>query len=241
MRNIILSLVLLATVAAGHPIASIGRAWTAAQRQTGGGDPWTPDNLTGAVSYISFDLTGSVVVDSIGGGTGTVTQCDFSSDYGVRGVGMYATNGTSSKIDFGNYSVMNFFGNPFTISFWTRLPDTTHFGTLMGKLTSQGFVYSVQLSTDLFVYRYLPEAQVVTTNVFTDNEWYFITTTKDSSNVIRTYINANQIGITTNSTAMNSSGSFAFGELRGQIDEFRAWNNPLTPEDIMKLYNYDKP
>jgi len=54
MRNIILSLVLLATVAAGHPIASIGRAWTAAQRQTGGGDPWTPENL-GTNVVIWFD------------------------------------------------------------------------------------------------------------------------------------------------------------------------------------------
>ena len=213
-----------------------------------------PDRL---VSYWSFDDAGAgTALDLIGGNNGTVTGATATT--GVKGLAntAYAFDGTSKYINMvnnaGSLNVQNY-----TLSVWVKQIDASATGRILCKSPHSSTNVDFMLLTEGYEIRlssYVSGVSwynlVTTTNeISTNNTWYHIVGTYDSTNmkiykngglVISSPKNLNTpIGGTLDIGAYcwgNRSGSF-----NGSIDNVRIYNKALSAEEVLSIYNTEKP
>lgn len=191
---------------------------------------WWASNglLNNLLSYYKLD---SDATDAHGSNDGTASNISWdTSDY-VLGSAAADFNGTSSKIDFANYTV----NNNASVNLWFQ---TTSTGTW--------YMYASRTSNpvpDRF-YIYLSSGNVIFTvwvtgntanSWYNDGNWHMATLTK-SGNTIKYYLDAVYTWTFTDTTTINTLVTPALWYLRyattgyfaGSIDEFGVRDTALT-------------
>lgn len=88
--------------------------------------------------------------------------------------------------------------------------------------------------------------EVVSGAISATGVWYFAAVTKDTSDVLRFYLNGNLVGsiqcsenagsVATNGIGIGGHANFPANYLTGAIDEVLIFNRALTPQEIRRMY-----
>lgn len=212
---------------------------------------------SGIVSYWKLDEnTGSTFADSASTNNGTFgpnaptwfTPAVINSGLHFLGFSSYATVPDAANL------------NPtaITINTWLRFSSISGYMAYGRKATNSGAAYSYQLYVKADGSGNGVLANYVTTGAGTPsvdgtamtgmlaNTWYMVTTTYDSTDGLKTYVNgtlaqsaaANGTIITTNTGAVQIGGdSFNNSFWLGDLDEYGIWSRALTASEVTQLYN----
>ena len=199
------------------------------------------------ISYLKLDeTTGTVVVDSVQTknftktitGTGNIT---FGSE-GKFNTGFLWSNGTQSYL---NRSAVSQLQTNWSVSFWAKLMNTNIAGELIrfGDASPSAFDLSLNATNGLYSSIYSGGWRTVyTTTTLTNNTWYHILVTSNTTGT-NYFVNGVNVGTTTYYANVASLTNYIGGYISGGpsakviIDEVGYWNRTLTTSEITSLYN----
>lgn len=197
--------------------------------------------LTGLISYWKLDESSGNAIDSHGSNDGTVV----GATQGAAG-----KVGTSYDFDGGNDQIN--FGSPivpatgeFTVSLWVKSPTLAGSRGLFGQyydVVGERF-YATFRATAAFIQ--IGGTSLIYSNTFLVDTWYYLTFTRDSSNLVRIYVDGdlkNSGTLSSNVDQQNLTiGAYREGATnvfwRGNIDGFGIWSRALTADEITNLHN----
>lgn len=171
----------------------------------------------------------------------------------------YAKNVTTSDFDFLKT-------DPFTISLWVKFDvgemagDRTFISNMNVGFNYEGIEFHKTATNDLRFYfsKVFGSDRIICTwgGVLTENVWQHVCLTYDGSNAgtgVKAYVNASLQSRTINqagpiSGTMNSWGNWTVGAredgsklMKGWIDELAIYNDDLTGDEIIEIYNAGSP
>jgi hypothetical protein len=169
--------------------------------------------------------------------------------YDTAGGGSWSLDGVNDYIVIPNSSSVNPSDN-FTVQFWFLSKNISVTKTFIAKYTpgTQGWVFGQTLNQINFDGRNLTAdgyKQAISSVNLTLNTWFHIVGVKAGLNQY-IYVNGVQTGSTTwttpGSMATGNSITTAYGSdfLQCNITDFRIYNRPLTPVEILAYYNNTK-
>ncbi len=211
---------------------------------------------SGLISYYKFDEnTGTTAGDSAGSNTGTLSGSTIPTwSIGKINSGL-SFNGSTAYVSVPNDASLN--PTAITINTWLRITTTGNYLAYTRKATAAGSGYSFQFfvktsGAGVVLANYVtttggtPSTDGLAMTPLSINTWYMVTTTYDSTDGIKTYVNgvlaqSNSAAgnlITTNTGAVQIGGdTFDNSYWPGDLDEFGIWNRALTLAEIKQLYN----
>lgn len=208
--------------------------------------------LSGLTNYYAFEGNSN---DSIGGINGVDTNISYNSTYGKILQGA-RNNALASVIDLGSTSSFNYIHNTavFSINFWFRplaLGGTYYPIGSTTLATEKGFRFSIGYGANfLFVINNglggsNNTVSMVFSPISTALAFQMITVVGDGS-VVKLYLNSVlvasvPIGALSAGDATNGVNVFNSSALSGAnqfyMDELGFWSRPLTPLEVVNLYN----
>ncbi len=211
----------------------------------------------GLVGYWNMENSNNTVPDIIGTNEGNaINGVQFNEDYGVIGKGA-SFDGINDYISI----PQNIQLNSFTMSFWFKRHnsskpmilidsgwwlDSTQNVSLLVMIHSESHAsLPNKLMAGVRTYSNVPN--VISNEQIINNEWYHVAMSADSQH-LNLYINGKlDISIPANVNALSTQNLY-LGEryysmqqmvLNGYIDELRIYNNALSSNDILEIYNHD--
>jgi hypothetical protein len=250
VRNALLTLLLLATIAGANPAGFYAGLTMARLRGNAVTDAWADAGLnTGLVSYWAMRTnTATTVFDEWGTNTGTaVNGVLFGSAYGKRDEGAGFASASTQHITAA--STMVNVTNEWTVMGWHNATNITTTSTkaiwsfgrsssdtpvvLLGVVDSGGNKIRAQYRNDANVNKIIEQ-------LTTAGLWYHAAFVKESGGTIRLYVNGVQRGTETVSGAVTIN-QFAIGALKriavegafdGNIDELSVHSRALSSNEI---------
>ena len=199
----------------------------------------------GLVAYFSFDGN----ANDTGGNTGTVSGATLTTDRKGVANKAYSFDGndkitaTDNNLPTGN--------TPRTFSIWvysnSQQSNTTP-ATLLsyGTPSSNTNHYSfVMWGNKLRLSNWSGAPDIDYTYSHPVNQWFHLVIKLDESNVVKIYVNGalqhTSSVIETWNTVKN--GQLIFGEnlVQGRLDEIRIYNRAITNDEVLQIYNAEKP
>jgi type IV pilus assembly protein PilA len=212
-----------------------------------------PDHL---VSYWSFDDAGSgTALDTMGVNNGTVIGSVATT--GLRSVSStaYAFDGVNDWIDCGaNINP----GTAFTLSAWIKANNLNNLDYIINKgyLTDIGAAYILKSNGTSGLGLYwgdgtTMDSLILGSGIITNNQWYYVAATFNSG-VANIYVNGVNRGskVSAVTRAQSRDWSTNIGRywggapayyFNGAIDNVRIYNSTLSADDIMLIFNFEKP
>jgi PKD repeat protein len=202
-------------------------------------------NVEGLVAYYPFN--GNANDESGNGNNGTVNGAILTSDRFGNPNSAYYFNGINDYIDIGSFPV-----NAFTFAGWIYCENInqSNLNAIISRMNYAypgGFEFRVEPDSRL---QMVVADQGGFNNTYTDagintNQWYFVVSTYDSSNV-KIYVNSNLVGSNPCGFNLISGGEIDFGTrpnngihdgwFNGVIDDFRIFNRALSGEEILEFF-----
>jgi hypothetical protein len=202
----------------------------------------TSDLTSGLLHYWDFDEdSGTSPQDSVGTKHLTLQNGALISE-GKIGNSIYYDGVNDYTSGIGTEFVS---GEPFSYSFWFNRPD------IVGNAAFFGY----NTDNSLYLFHYTPtliRAQGITPSpnyqdytfpTIAFNTWHHVVMTRDSSNMVRIYLN----GVESSSGAKLIAQTFNFqniakygsstGYYKGYIDELGIWDRDLSESEVSELYN----
>lgn len=256
IKAILATLLISATLAYSVSINTAYMLWRSAGNQK------TPPTEEGLVSYWDMEETGGYVLDSFGtNDMQVINSATFGSSYGVRGNGI-DFDGINQYLTAPSFTV-GVFTNQMTISEWINVDNVLDHSPLLARWNDGGgkrTFFLTQRRVDLGGIVFSAsgdgangQGYTANTNGLSTNTWVHIAATFNAG-VVSLYYDGVFKGAATNSTQLSfyqagsdpvviGGGANIAGAryYDGSIDEVRMYNRALTPEEILVLYNYDKP
>jgi chitodextrinase len=210
----------------------------------------------GLVGYWKFDEgSGTAVADSSGSNnSGVISGAGATWATGKIG-GALSFNGSSGKVTVPGANSINFTGS-FTLTAWVRPSALSGYETVVHKGATSACTYWLQtsgarvsggISSSSTCGTY--SEHLASSPSLTVNSWYHLAVVYDS--VARTYkvfLNGNSILSQTEATLpAQTSEALVFGQSpcsscsyerwRGLLDEIRAYNRPLSSQEVLDVFN----
>jgi len=196
---------------------------------------WTTGQTT---DYSASGLTGQME------GMATTT----SPTFGVLGQAL-KFNGTTSYINLGTASALNFISSSFSINCWVLTTGTETSDVLLGNGSFGAYGYYVQFeasNTVQIVTNQVGGDQVtLTSSSLTASKYQMLTVVRNGT-TMHIYFNGVEQPYTTHTNVTNpisSTGNFYIGRyqtaadfFKGDIDDVRVYNTALTTSQISALY-----
>jgi len=204
----------------------------------------------GLVGYWKMDEGASPSIDSSGNGSSGAWQNSPSAVAGKYDKAISLNAYTNTYIDVGNISNLNFGTGDFTISSWINPADMGAWEVIAAKgTTATG--YSIRVNTwntsdKTIVFKCGSGTGDVTTSTdsITFSVWQHITVTRKSG-IVTIYLNGTNVKAQSCPDDLSTSSNFqigrftdSFGYYNGSIDEVRIYNRALSPQEVIKLYNW---
>lgn len=208
------------------------------------------DNL---VSYYKMQGNANDELGTNNGSTvGTITFSDANGIIG-NGAGMSGASPLANYINLGTGSTL--LPTAITINGWGKYAAPVELqGMFFGRYRSTGdkliFIMAERSTNKVTWIASASTDKVVTgTTVLTAGNWYMFTLTYDSTNGLKTYINASSDGTDTANGDLNTGaivGAYLGGDPSGTnngrpwksaIDEVGIWSRALSGAEITSLYN----
>lgn len=212
--------------------------------------PWVSQIPTnGLVSYWPF--TGNAD-DAVGGNNGTIYGATATT--GVKGITntAYAFNGVNDYINAGDNGNTDIGLSDFTVAGWVKTTTGGSYKRLLDKNYSTGycvFINGNRLGMSI--------AGLYTNNIngknLNDGEWHHIVVVFNRSTNAVYYVDGVTDGTPTNISSkvavnLNNAtnlwigyGTTPDGLFNGSIDQVRIYNRALTSDEVLAIYNEEKP
>jgi len=202
---------------------------------------------TGLVSGYKFDINSN---DYVGSNSGSDTAISYSTAGIVRTCATF--NGTSSQIDLGTSTNLNFTSGDFSFSFWLNPADYGYSWLYTKGTLSANGIFIDKLDTApsgsirIFFNQGGAYQFVSTSNTIPTGQWTHVVITR-SGTAVHIYFNnvevvyTHNVGdvinpiTTTNHAFIGSANGGSF--YKGSIDEFGIWSRAITAAEISTLYN----
>lgn len=209
---------------------------------------------TGMISYWGFeDGNGTKAEDSYDAHDGTLVNGPAWNTSGQVGNAL-SFDGINDFVRVYDSEDWNFGTNNYTISFWIKRNGNqaayaSPISQWGGSGTDRAFLayFGTDNKLNLGINGVYP---VITSDVLTDNTWYYINVVRDDLTSTKMYLNGVQNGTTytTNYNMSNSAADLLFGSqqggtgyyFKGLVDEIAVYNRSLTTEEIGQTYNNTK-
>ena len=248
---------LVATTAGGDSIMSLEKS-TAATAFPGCDElGYRSDNDTDLVAHFPFQNNGEDVLDTNGDGRYDMTNLQGTMQYTpgcATGQSLYIDS-TSGVMRNDNFTDTNLGGNiasgNFTISFWTvRDGDMTKFSSavntgLKGAHAPTGS-WSTKTQFDVGSggsLRWMSQYATMGSNInLTENEWYYVAGTVDSSGKGTLYVNGKQEATSASfqgnfkalMVGVNRSADYSTRYWKGYVDELKVYKKTMTVDEIIE-------
>jgi type IV pilus assembly protein PilA len=205
-----------------------------------------PDHL---VSYWSFDDAGSgTALDTMGINNGTVNGATATT--GVRGVAntAYSFDGVNDYIDAGASLLSpTDISQPYTLSVWIKtLSSANPGGDMISQYDGGGNRFAFMFRSGYVNYWHAWNGGATITANVNDNNWHHIVAVKinNLSEGLKIYVDGLQnvsgndvLAFGNTNTKIGGGSSF----FNGSIDSTRIYNKALSADEVLNIYNAEKP
>jgi len=148
-------------------------------------------------------------------------------------------DGTDDHIDCGTNSGLNL--SAFTYSCWVKVDDTGYNTVIQRRTAANGTQFSINSEA---LYYYGGSSVTLISSGITANTWHHVAMTHTGSQV-KGYLNGVRGDAANNSYTSISSANFYIGKhfsgnqysFNGLIDEVGVWNEALSDNEIVKIFN----
>jgi len=190
---------------------------------------------SGAGCIASYNLDNNVYdIGNTYNGLNSNVTFNASGKFGAAAV----FNGSSSKISFSSSPIPS--SGAFTVSAWVKTSVSNHCFISFGD-----FWLKAEYLSGVFSLGDINTSFQGTTNI-SDGNWHHCVLTVDNSNNIALYVDGTSEDTGTSAISRTNGGSFVIGVARnsspvywwnGSIDQVRIFNDSLTSDEVLKLYN----